>query len=240
MKKPLRIALICVAATVVTAGLVLAGIVGVQRYRSSSQEPDGCPPRYVYTKGVYYVKKWDDISYLNLPEGFARSGEVFAIVKTGTERAKTPQEGDGYGMAVGDGIYSSPNDPDTVYVLMQVSTEGPPRYTPFHRDDDFMTSKDLSDYSVFYVYTNETRYICREDDDPIELPEGFSETSKIARMPNRFNEESAQEGDSNIYPIGSPICTSPDNPDVIYVGVEIPSRTGKGKEILYVRLDREK
>lgn len=237
MKKPLRIALICVAATVVSAGLVLAGIVGVQRYLAS-QEPDGCPPRYVYTNGIYYIAKWGEISYLNLPEGFARSGEVFAIVDTRTERAKTPQEGDGYGMAVGDGIYSSPNDPDTVYVLMQVSTEGPPRYTPFHRDDDFMTSN-FSDYSVYYVYTNETRYILQEYN-PMELPEGFSETSRIARMPDRFIEESAQEGDSNIYPIGSPICTSPDDHDVIYVGVEFPSRTGKGKETRYVRLDREK
>ena len=237
MKKPLRIALICVAATVVTAGLVLAGIVGVQRYLAS-QEPDGCPPQYVYTNGVYYIAKWREISYLNLPEGFARSGEVFAIVDTRTERAKTPQEGDGYGMAVGDGIYSSPNDPDTVYVLMQVSTEGSPRYMSFHRNDDFMTSN-FSDYSVYYVYTNETRYILQEYN-PIELPEGFSETSKIARMPDRFIVESAQEGDSNIYPIGSPICTSPDDPDVIYVGVEYPSRTGKGKETRYVRLDREK
>lgn len=238
MKKPLRIALICVAATVVTAGLVLAGIVGVQRYLAS-QEPDGCPPRYVYTNGIYYITKWDDISYLNLPEGFVQSGEVSASLDPTTERAKTPQEGDAIGVSVGDIIFTSPQDPDTVYVLTRFFTEGSPRYMRFDRNDDFMTTGDLSDYSVYYVYTNETRYILQEYN-PMELPEGFSETSKIARMPNRFNKESAQEGDSNIYPIGSPICTSPDDPDVIYVGVEVPSRTGKGKETLYVRFDLEK
>lgn len=236
MKKPLRIALICVAATVVTAGLVLAGIIGVQRYQASKSLTGGLFP-YVYTNGAYYTM--GEYSSMHLPEGFVQSGEVSASVDPTTERAKTPQEGDAIGVSVGDIIFTSPQDPDTVYVLTRFFTEGPPRYMRFDRNDRFMTTGDLSDYSVYYVYTNGTRYILQEYN-PIELPEGFSETSKIARMPDRFIEESAQEGDSNIYPIGSPICTSPDDPDVIYVGVEVPSRTGKGKETLYVRFDREK
>ncbi len=232
MKKPLRIALICVAATVVTAGLVLAGIVGVQRYQAS-QEPDGYPPRYVYTNGVYYTM--GEYSSMHLPEGFVQSGEVSVSVDPTTERAKTPQEGDAIGVSVGDIIFTSPQDPDTVYVLTRFFTEGPPRYMRFDRNDRFMTTGDLSDYSVYYVYTNETRYILQKYN-PMELPEGFSETSKIARMPDRFNEESAQEGDSNIYPIGTPIYTSPDDPDVIYIGLGLDGR----RNLCYARFDLEK
>ena len=55
MKKPLRIALICVAATVVTAGLVLAGIVGVQRYRASQIPVGDMSTIYVYINDTYYT-----------------------------------------------------------------------------------------------------------------------------------------------------------------------------------------
>ena len=238
MKKPFRIALICVAATVVTAGLVLAGIVGVQRYRASQIPEGGISVLYVYTKGSFYTL--GEYSRKELPEGYVQTSEISRDVSLLDERIKNPQEGDSNCYPIGTPIYTSPDEPDVIYIGLGLDGRRDLCYARFDYNDGFMTTGDLSDYSVYYVYTNETRYICREDDDPIELPEGFSETSKIARMPNRFNEESAQEGDSNIYPIGSPICTSPDDPDVIYVGVEVPSRTGKGKEILYVRFDREK
>ncbi len=129
MKKPLRIALICVAATVVTAGLVLAGIVGVQRYRASQIPVGDMSTIYVYINDTYYTM--GEYSSMHLPEGFVQTG---VVERTRGNLSKEPlQNGDGIGVSVGDIIFTSQQDPDTVYVLTRFFTEGSPRYMRFDK-----------------------------------------------------------------------------------------------------------
>ena len=68
---------------------------------------------------------------MHLPEGFVQTG---VVERTRGNLSKEPlQNGDGIGVSVGDIIFTSQQDPDTVYVLTRFFTEGSPRYMRFDK-----------------------------------------------------------------------------------------------------------
>ena len=127
MKKPLRIALICVAATLVLTGVVWIGIKAV----FPRDEILDAGAFFVYTNGAYYSEAKYSL-YSQLPEGFVQTGEIRETSRA-VFGSRPMQEGDAWGCTKGMPIYTSSEEPDVVYVKSEKRDPKADCYVRFER-----------------------------------------------------------------------------------------------------------